>query len=244
VSRASLRLLPCFLLVLACAGVPPLPHGVSAAPRVGDPLALLLDKLQHAEGEPAAVELGELRLIALDREPWQTLSPEAAAVHPGRLGVIAGRRCTWWDGVSRQRSERGSWYLLEAGALVAFDHAGFGPACASRPAFEPVASDQVALEHSLMRYLSQRYPVLEVAGEERLARGLRLIERGRSDDARFELNALDRRIAELGRRQDEQETPDADERARLGQEEAALRPLRARLAHALKDPESKEQGQP
>lgn len=243
--RAPDRLLPCLLLALACAGAPPpLPAGTSAAPAVGDPLALLLAKLRYAEGAPASIELRELRVIDVAREPWQPLDPSAAEAGRGEVGVIAGRRCTWRDGLFRHEVERGSWYLLRGGALDAFDHEGFGAECSSRPAFEPNPPERVPLERSLTRYLSQRWPVVEVPGDQRLARGLRLLERGRSDDARAELNALDRRIAELGRRQTEYETPDAEERERLRAEEEQLRPLRAQLHRALAAYETKEEDRP
>jgi hypothetical protein len=234
VPRALHRLCPCLLFALACAGTPePLPAGASATPAVGDSLALLLAKLAHAEGAPASVELRELRVIDVAREPWRPLDPAAAQAQRGAVGVIAGRRCTWREGLSRHVLERGSWYLLHGGALDAFDHEGFGAACASRPAYEPSPQGGVAIERSLTRYLSQRWPVVEVPGEQRLARGLRLLERGRSEDARAELHALDRRIAELDRRQSEYETPDAEARERLRAEEEQLRPLRAQLHRAL-----------
>lgn len=233
---------PCLLLALACAGTPPpLPAGVSARPALGDPIALLVTKLHHAEGAPTEVELRELRAMAVDREPWQPLDPALAGSYPGEVGVIAGRRCTWREGLRRHQTDRASWFLLDAGALTAFDHQGFGPACESRPAFEPAAADQVALERALMRYLSQRWPVTEIPGEQRLARGLRLLERGRSEDAAYELHALDRRIDELERRQTEYETPDAIERDRLRREEERLRPLRAQLHHALADHTTQEE---
>ena len=243
--RAPLWLYPCLLLALACAGAPPpLPAGVSAAPALGDPLALLLAKLHHAEGAPADVEVRELRAMAVDREPWEPLDPAVASAHLGEVGVIAGRRCTWREGLSRHRTDRASWFLLDAGALTAFDHQGFGAACASRPAFEPADADQVALERTLMRYLSQRWPVAEIPGEQRLGRGLRLLELGRDEDAIYELYALDRRIDELERRQTEYETPDAGERERLREEEERLRPMRAQLHHALADHETKEEELP
>ena len=229
---------PCFAaaVALACAGAPPpLPAGATAAPALGDPLALLLTKLHYAEGAPAEVELRELRVLSVDREPWHSVDPTAAEALPGDVGVIAGRRCGWREGLTSHEAERGSWFLLRAGALFAFDHQGFGPSCADRGAYEPVAADQVALERSLMRYLSQRWPVSEIAGDQRLARGLRLLERGRSEDAAYELYALDRRIDELGRRQTEYETPDVGERERLREEEERLRPMRAQLYRTLRD---------
>jgi hypothetical protein len=221
-------------LVLGCAGAPPpLPAGASATPALGDGLALVLAKLPHAEGTPAAVELRELRVIDVAHEPWQSLEPAAAEGRTGPLGVIAGRRCTWRDGLSRGEAVRASWYLLRAGRLEAFDHQGFGDACAPRPSFEPAAAEDLALERSLTRYLAQRYPFNVIAADERFSRGLALLSRGRPDDARFELSALDRRLDDLERRQNEYETPDADERAALRREEERLRPLRARLHREL-----------
>jgi hypothetical protein len=234
VPRAPVWLFPC--LAIACATAPPpLPAGATAEPVVGDPLALLLTKLHYAEGAPAEIELRELRVVSVERQPWRTLEPAAAGAEPGVVGVIAGRRCHWREGLHSEQVDRASWFLLERGTLRAFDHQGFGARCAGRPAFEPAAPEQVALERSLMRYSSQRWPVAQIPGEERLARGMRLLARDRVDDARFELFALSRRISELERRQSEQETPDAAEREQLREEEEQLRPLRAQLQHALED---------
>jgi hypothetical protein len=217
---------------------------VSAAPAVGDPLDLLLAKLAHAEGAPADVELRELRPIDVGREPWRTLDLDAARAHPGPLAAIAGRSCAFREGLVRRETRRGSWYLLRAGRLLAFDHAGFGPACAARPAFEPAAGSDVAVERSLQRWISQRFPPEAVPPEERLARGLRLLEHGRREEATRELFALDQRLDELARRQNEFETPDADERARLAREEEQLRPLRAQLHHALAERDAQEEETP
>jgi hypothetical protein len=225
-------------LALACAGAPPLPAGASATPALGDALGLLLVKIRHAEGAPAAVELRELRVIDVASEPWRTLEPAAAEGRAGPLGVIAGRRCTWRDGLSRGASLRASWYLLRAGRLEAFDHQGFGDACAARPSFEPSADAE--LERTLGRYLAQRYPGHAISPDERFSRGLALLSRGRPDDARFELQALDRRLDELVRRQSEYETPDDEERAALRREEERLRPLRARLHHELAETTERE----
>jgi hypothetical protein len=239
--RALLRVPPLLLLGLACAGAPPaLPPGTGAAPALGDPLGLLLAKLAHAEGAPAEIEVRELRMIDVAQEPWRSLDADAARDHAGPLGVIAGRRCAWRDGWSRSETLRGSWYLLRDGRLAAFDHRGFAGACAERPAFRPAAPAEVALERSLSRYLSQRYPPGEIPGEQRLARGLALLESGRTDEAVYELHALDRRIDELSRRQSEYETPDADAREQLAREEEALRPLRAQLQRALAEHDHRE----
>jgi hypothetical protein len=218
---------------LACAGPPPLPAGASATPALGDALGLLLVKLHHAEGAPAAIELRELRVIDVASEPWRTLPPGAAEGRTGLLGVIAGRRCTWRDGFAAGEEVRASWYVLRESRLEAFDHQGFGDACAARPSFEPAGAAERELERSLTRYLAQRYPGHAIGADERFARGLALLGRGRPDDARFELQALDRRLDELDRRLSEQETPSAEERAALRREEERLRPLRARLHREL-----------
>ena len=239
--RAPLSLVPCFAFAFACAGAPPpLPAGATAAPAVGDSLALLVTKLHHAEGAPADVALLELRMLSVDAEPWHSVDAATAAALPGDVGVLAGRRCHWREGLSGHDVERGSWFLLRAGALFAFDYQGFGPSCADRPAYEPAPADQVALERSLVRYLSQRWPLTPTQGDQRLARGLALLARGRKEDAAHELYALDRRIAELERRQTEQETPDAGERERMREEEEQLKPFRAQLYHALQDQASRE----
>ncbi len=239
--RAPLWLCPCLAAALACAGAPPpLPAGVSAAPAVGDSLELLVTKLHFAEGAPADVELRELRVLSVDREPWSPVALAAAGALPGDVGVIAGRRCRWREGLRGHEVERGSWYLLHAGSLFAFDHRGFGASCSDEAAFAPAAADQVALERSLMRYLSQRFPVVEIPGQERLARGLALLAQGRNEDAAYELYALDRRIAELERRQSDYETPDVGQRERLREEQEQLKPLRAQLYHALQDQASRE----
>jgi hypothetical protein len=231
-----IRVPSCLALALAlgCAGAaPPLPAGASATPALGDALALLLVKLHHPEGAPAELELRELRVIDVASEPWRTLEPAAAVARSGPLGVIAGRRCAWRDGFASGEALRASWYLLRAGRLEAFDHQGFGDACAARPSFEPARAADLALERSLTGYLAQRYPGAAIGADERFARGLALLSRGRPDDARFELQALDRRLDELARRQTEHETPDPDERAELRREEERLRPLRARLHREL-----------
>jgi hypothetical protein len=222
-------------LALACAAPPPLAPGESAKPALGDPLALLVTKLHHADGTPAKIDLRELRAMSVASEPWQPLEIDVAAFSPGEVGVIAGRRCSWREGLDSEQVDRGSWFLLRDGRLSAFDHPGFGAYCARDAAFEPAAADQVEIERSLRRYLSQRWPPGEIPGEERLARGLRLLEVDRPEDARYELIALDRRLTELERRQTEQETPDIGQRERLREEEERLRPLRAQLFHALRD---------
>jgi hypothetical protein len=233
VPRAPLWL--CLPAALACASSPPLPDGVPAEPLRGDSLALLLVKLQHAEDPAPSVEVRELHLSAVDHAPWQPLAREAADAYPGRLAVVAGRRCHWRAGLERVRADTGSWYLLERNALVAFDHQGFGTRCEARPTFEFLPPADAELERNLVRWVSQRYPVGEVPGDVRLARGLSLLAQGRRDDAQRELFALDRRLREVARLQDESETPDAAEREQLRREEERLRPLRAKLAHALQD---------
>jgi hypothetical protein len=223
-------------LALACAGAPPpLPPGVSARPALGDPLALLLAKLPHAESTGPHVALEELRVLGVDREPWAPLAPALAADSPGRVAVIAGRRCAEREGLRTARAERSSWFLLEAGRLVAFDHDAFLERCVSRHVFEPASRADAGIERQLVRYLTQRWPGDAVTGEERLPRGLALLARGREEDARAELHALDREIAELERREQESGAGDESSRAVWHEELERLRPLRAQLQHALRE---------
>jgi len=229
---------------LACAAVPPLPAGTSAQPALGDPLGLIVTKLHYADGAPADIDVREVRMLAIDQQPWRTIDAATAAALPGTVGVVAGRRCHWRDGLTGHDVDRGSWFLLRGGALYAYDHTGFGARCAELPAFDPVPLAEVGIERELVRYLSQRWPIAEVNGEQRAARGLALVARGRSDDAIYELNAIDRRLAELARRQTEEETPDAAKRESLRQEEERLRPLRAQLAHALEERARAEEVEP
>jgi hypothetical protein len=234
VSHARAGLL--VLLALACAGAPPpLPAGVSAQPALGDSFDLLLAKLPHAEQPGPRVELEELRVLAVDREPWARLDPALAVRAAGRVAVVAGRGCSVREGLHRVRAERSSWFLLSAGSLVAFDHDGFSAGCTPLPAFQPASRDDVAVERMLVRYVTQRWPDDAVPAEERLARGLALIARDRPDDALAELHALDRRIAELERREQDPETGDASSRETWHEEAERLRPLRAELHHALRE---------
>jgi hypothetical protein len=223
-------------LALACAGAPPpLPPGVSARPELGDRIDLLLAKLPHAEQPGPRVALEELRVLAVDREPWTRLEPALAAGAAGRVAVVAGRRCSLREGLHTTRAERSSWFLLSEGALVAFDHHGFSAACAPLPAFQPASQRDLAIERQLVRYVTQRWPDDAVPGEERLARGLALLARGREGDALAELQALDRQIAELERREQDPENGDESSREAWRGEAALLRPLRAQLHHALRE---------
>ena len=223
-------------LALACAGAPPpLPPGVTAEPALGDSLERLLVKLPHAEAPGPRVELEELRVLAVDHEPWTALEPALAAGTAGRVAVVAGRRCSVREGLHAMRLERASWFLLAADAVVSFDHDGFSAACAARPAFEPSPRADVAIERMLVRYVTQRWPDDAIPAEERLARGLKLIARDRPDDALAELHALERQIAELERREQDPETSEESSREAWREEAARLRPLRAQLHHALRE---------
>ena len=243
VPRAPVWLLPC--LALACATAPPpLPAGVPAEPAVGDSLDLLLMKLRHAEGAPAEIELRELRVVAVERQPWRHARSRSRRPEPVPVGVIAGRRCQLARGTAPPTRDRAPGSCSRPANAARLRPPGLRLGCASHPAFEPASAREVALERALVRYLSQRWPVTEIPGDERLARGLRLLERGRFEDAEYELFALDRRLRELARRQSEYETPDPGERERLRREEEELRPLRAQLQHALRDSVPKEEELP
>ena len=230
-------------LALACAGPPPLPPGVPAGPLLGDSLATLLAKLPHPDEAGPTVEVTELRLLAVDAQPWAALAVADAERASGAVGVIAGRRCVAWQGTRRLRMDRASWFLLRDGQLVAFDHDGFAAHCAPRPLFEPASAADVPLERMLARYVSQRWTSDAVPAEDRLARGLRLLAQGREDDAWTELRALDLRIDELARRQVEANTGAAAETSALREEEERLRPQRAELQRALRGDPSTTMGE-
>jgi hypothetical protein len=221
-------------LGLACAGAPPpLPSGVSAAPAVGDPLPLPLQKLPHVEKPGPSVELEELRVVSVKQLPWTPLDPAAATSETGPIAVVAGRSCTEWEGLERHESARASWFLLRGGAVVAFDHDDFAPRCEAIPSYVPTPLEDIAIERMLMRYATQRWPGDSVTPDERLSRGLALLEVQRGEDALLELQALDRDIAELERRRDE--TEDDVLREDLARDIARLGPQRARLHHALRE---------
>ncbi len=231
---------------LACAGSPsPLPAGVSPRPALGDSLAALLAKLPHADEPGPRIELEELRVLAVEREPWTRLDPADPRAADGRVAVVAGRRCAERSGLSTARAERASWFLLASDAIVAFDHDGFARECVPLPAFEPSPASDVGVERMLVRYVTQRWPGDAVPPADRLPRGLALLARERPDDALAELQALDRQIAELERRtRGEGEDDDPEEqaaRAALHAEAEELRPLRAELYHALAA--AREQGE-
>jgi hypothetical protein len=222
-------------LALACASAPPpLPPGLAPEPALGDSLDALLAKLPHAEQAGARVELEELRILAVDRAPWATLEPARAAADAGRVAVVAGRRCAARAGLRTTRAERASWFLLAGGSVVALDHDGFAADCAARARYEPAARGDVPVERMLARYVTQRWPGDTVPAETRLARGRKLLERGRPDDARGELQALDREIAELERRAGDPDAGDEAMRAAWREGASRLRPLRAELHHALR----------
>ncbi|MGH7286576.1 MAG: hypothetical protein ACREI8_00970, partial [Myxococcota bacterium] len=83
-------------LALACAGPPPLPQGVPASPVLGDSLAVLLAKLPHPDEAGPRVEVTELRLLAVDAQPWAALAVADAERVSGAVAVVAGRRCVAW----------------------------------------------------------------------------------------------------------------------------------------------------
>ena len=231
--------------VLACAGAPPpLPPDVSAEPALGDSLALLLVKLPHADEPGPKVEVEELRVLAVDHEPWTRIVPPEAGSGGERVAVVAGRRCSWREGLRSTHAERASWFLLASDAVVSFDHDGFSAACVPRSAFEPSAPGDVGVERMLVRYVTQRWPGDAVPPADRLPRGLAFLGRDRPDDALAELQALDRQIAELERRAEPDEADETEDQAlreAYREEAEELRPLRAELHHALA--EAREKGE-
>jgi len=241
VSRARLGWI--VSLAAACAGPPPLPPGASASPALGDSPEALFAKLPYAGPGGAPIEVTELRVLAVDREPWTRLDPPRDAIPAGRVGVIAGRRCTFWEGVRWRRVERASWFLLRDGALVAFEDDAFGPRCVTRPVFEPTRGDDVPVERMLVRYVSQRWPIDTIASGDHLTRGLRLLALDRPADADAELRALDLQIRDLERRQDDEAVADPAQRAALREQLAELRGQRAQLERAIRDREDPREGE-
>lgn len=165
--------------------------------------------------------------------PWTPVEPGTADGIAGPLAVVAGRRCTQREGLDREERERASWFLLRHGALLAYDHDGFAPLCEASPAYVPAPREDVGIERMLVRYVTQRWPGDGVSPDERLPRGLALLDARRADDALLELQAFDRDIAELERRKEE--TEDEAQREAWSREVARLGPLRARLHHALRE---------
>jgi hypothetical protein len=200
---------------------------------VGDPIELLLQKLPHAGAAGAHVEVEELRVISVGRLPWTPLEPETASSEAGPLAVVAGRNCTEREGLERHESERASWFLLRQSVVLAFDHDDFAAHCEAVPAYVPAPHDDIAIERMLVRYVTQRWPGDAVSADERLDRGMALLEAQRADDALLELQALDREIAELERRREE--TEDEVLREEWSRDVARLGPERARLYHALRE---------
>jgi hypothetical protein len=180
-----------------------------------------------------SIELEELRVISVGQLPWKSLEPEGAASEAGPLAVVAGRSCTEWEGLDRHQGARASWFLLRRGVVQAFDHDGFASRCEAVPSYVPAPPPDVGIERMLMRYLTQRWPGDAVSPDERLERGMALLEVQRADDALLELQALDREIAELERRRDE--TEDDVLREGWGRDIARLGPQRAQLYHALRE---------
>jgi hypothetical protein len=219
--------------VVACAAPPPpAPPDAQALlpPPPGSGAADLLAALDEDPAD-ARVAVRELRLLRAGAEPWQALSRDAAEAEPGRLGVIALRSCRARRGWHRTRVERASWYVLDAGRLLAYDHTAFGPGCASRRHFRPSPADDVETERGLVRFTSQRHPPSQPEPADGLRLGLALVGAGRLDEAEARLAAADATLARLAH---VVQHGNEEERVRAEAERAPLAALRATLARSLR----------
>ena len=208
------------------------PAGVPA-PALGMGVADVLAVARASEAGGIGVHLRELRVSRVTDGIWQEVSPKDAARDPGReLVVLAVRRCGDWTGREHWEAERTSWFVLQGGALTAFDHWSFGPRCTVGNAFVPSPPALLATERDLLRFVDQRHPPAPAPLAIRFQRGLAFLGAGRVAEARAELAAGDEGLAA---RQDlykeGEHSPLAQETFRLESEE--LYTLREQLSAAL-----------
>jgi hypothetical protein len=115
-------------------------------PVAGDSLEETLASLQTGPGDPFNVSVRELRALRVDVEPWETLSVDSAVAGPAAqtIAAIADRRCKGRQGIHFFDSERVSWFLFVAGALVSYDHFEFGDACEPHNHYLPSRAEHLA----------------------------------------------------------------------------------------------------
>jgi hypothetical protein len=208
------------------------PAGVPT-PAVGMDVAGVLEVARAREAGGVDVDLRELHVSRVTDGVWEAVSPDEAVRDPGaELAVVAVRRCGDWTGREHWESGRASWFVLQRGALAAFDHWSFGPRCAVGNAFAPAPAPLLETERTLRRFVDQRHPPAPPPLSIQLRRGLAYLAAGRVQEARAQLAAGDQRLAA---RQDLYEETDAtpleQETFRLESEE--LYALREELSAAL-----------
>ena len=214
------------------AGALPAPLAAPAI-AVGASVADVLALVRAEEPGGIDVELRELRVSRVTDGFWEEVDADDAAADPsGEIAVIAVRRCGDWTGRRHWEAERASWFVLESGALAAFDHWSFGPRCALGNAFAPSPPALLETERTLRRFVDQRHPPAPPPLAIRFRRGLAFLAAGRGAEARAELQAGDAALAareDLVRERDA--SPLEQETFRLESDE--LYRLREELASAL-----------
>jgi hypothetical protein len=227
------------LLLLACSATPgerwraAHPQFERQAPTSGQSLGEAMASLEEPDASPA-ISVSGLRLLAVDRDPWQLLDAETALSLLPRQeemhAVVALRTCVHRVGLRRTEVPRASWLLFRGGRLEAFDHWEFGDACAPEHRLLPAAETYRRLERELSRDVARRYPASRLGPEDSFRKGLVLVEHGRVDDADATLALGNRELGEATRALNE-ERPDAPSEESL----AEARALRAELERAIRE---------
>ncbi len=208
------------------------------APTRGQDYASVRALLEISPEGDARVTLLEQRRMRVDRDPWQTIEADDPAITRSRVTLVAERRCKVKTGrVSRAVIERASWYVFDAGRLIAFDHVSFDSTCATRRYFGPSAPDDLRTERTLKRYVAQRHMESRLSTEGQLRLGIALVGVGRLEEAEQWLGLGKRRIGRIDSQLRGQVQP--NRQALLEAERAELRALRdtleLRLAQAHRE---------
>jgi hypothetical protein len=212
------------------------------APAAGESLAEVFAVADAVEQGDFSVHAEVLRVSKIAGGIWEEVPEKRArrsdfALEPGAdYVVVVARECSDWVGRERWSDERSTWFLLEDGRVVAFDHFSFGPRCGLANAFRPVDAGSPARvnERDLLRWLEQRRPPGRLPVEIRFSRGHAYVAAGRLEEAeamlRFADDALDAR--------EELESPrevSLEEAAAFDAESRRLRGLRADLSAAIRE---------
>jgi hypothetical protein len=212
------------------------------APAAGASLAEVFVVADAVEQGDFSARAEVLRVSKIAGGIWEEVPEKRArrpdfALEPGAdYVVVVGRECSDWVGRERWSDERTSWFLLQDGRVVAFDHFRFGERCGLANAFRPVAAGSPARanERDLLRWLEQRRPPGRIPLELRFSRGQAYVAAGRLEEAeamlRFADDALDAR-EDLER---PREVSD-EEAAAFDAEGRRLRGLRGDLSSAIRE---------
>jgi hypothetical protein len=208
------------------------PGWTPAPPSSGDSLEETMASIRARTDGPQQVSVGELRVLRVDVEPWETISVDSgvAGSEAQMIGAVAHRRCKGRRGIHFFGSERVSWYIFVAGELVSYDHFEFGEACEPENHYLPSSAEQLATERALIRYAARRYPESTPTTAEMLSKGLALVAADRLPDAEKMLRDADR---ELDFMTAKGETLPEEEKAAFQENERQLRATRGRLSRAI-----------